>query len=47
MYAIMAAFLLVHIPQTLWTILYKLGLAEIVQRLQERLLAFFKAGYLS
>ena len=47
MYAVMATFLVAHIPQKLLAILRKLGLVEVVQRLQEWLLAFFTAGYLS
>jgi hypothetical protein len=47
MYAVMAVFLIAHIPQKLWGILSKLGFHEVVQRLQDWLLAFFSAGYLS
>ena len=46
-YVVIAIFLVAHIPQKLWAILEKLGLLEVVQRLQEWLFAFFSAEYLS
>ena len=47
MYAVMVVFLVGHIPQELWAILHKIGLVEVVQRLEEWLLTFLTAGYLS
>ncbi len=44
---VVSLFLVEHIPLELWAFLQRLGLLEVFQEIQQRVLAVFSAEYLS